>query len=163
MLCTNNRGNNHVCPPERVLATWVHPQSNESIVGVGTSDDMTSYTDDPVLLTFARHFCENILMHERLDLRCRLWCGGSRSSPLGGLPSPIERWCARVLYDCVANDRPAVLPLYIQLHHTSLTLSSIQHQMQAWSVCVAIEYQSWFLLNVQAFIDLAVWLSESDD
>mmetsp|Transcript_27279 Transcript_27279/g.84101 ORF Transcript_27279/g.84101 Transcript_27279/m.84101 type:complete len:125 (-) Transcript_27279:279-653(-) len=124
---------------------------------------MTSYTDDPVLLTFARHFCENILMHERLDLRCRLWCGGSRSSPLGGLPSPIERWCARVLYDCVANDRPAVLPLYIQLHHTSLTLSSIQHQMQAWSVCVAIEYQSWFLLNVQAFIDLAVWLSESDD
>lgn len=127
---------------KRALATWAYPQSSniglEDTIG---TNNLTSYTDDPFLLTFARHFCRNIILHDQLDLRCRIWGGGSRS-PIGSLPSPIGQWCARVLHDCVANDKSAVLPVYIQLHHAALTLNSTQYRIHAWSICVAIEYLS---------------------
>ena len=73
---------------------------------------MASYTDDPVLLQFARQFCDELprgtpprSSKKTSIAAAQLVLGGggvgvgaSARKPLGGAPScTLERWCARVL------------------------------------------------------------------
>jgi hypothetical protein len=107
--------------------------------GVGTCDIFASYTDDPLLLTFARQFCDTLGPRTTTGLRSQGWGGGAHGGPLGGVPTSMERWCARVLYECVAYDKPVALLLYLQLHHATLTAHWINYPTQAWSLRISLE------------------------
>ena len=107
--------------------------------GVGTSDVFASYTDDPLLLTFARQFCDTLGRRTAMELKAQVWGGGVHGGPLSGVPSSMERWCARVLYECVVYDKPVALFLYLQLHHAALTIHWINSLTQTWSIRIALE------------------------
>jgi len=132
----------------RVLAPWARPLEPGIEMGglqfpcVGTCDIFASYTDDPLLLTFARQFCDTLGPRTTTGLRSQGWGGGAHGGPLGGVPTSMERWCARVLYECVAYDKPVALLLYLQLHHATLTAHWINYPTQAWSLRISLEYYS---------------------
>ena len=107
--------------------------------GVGTCDAVASYTDDPLLLTFARQFCDTLGPRTVTGLRAQMWGSAAYGGPLSGVPSSMERWCARVLYECVAYDKPVALLLYLQLHHAALSAYWINSPSQAWSLRIALE------------------------
>ena len=89
--------------------------------------------DDPILLTFARQFCKNLRSHALSEMKAHVWGGGACGGPLGGIPSHMERWCARVLYECVACDKSALF-FYMQLHHAALTYHWTTQSNHAWSL-----------------------------
>jgi len=138
----------HSHGPTRVLAPWARPlQPRTEMNGpqfpcVGTSDVFASYTDDPLLLTFARQFCDTLGRRTAMELKAQVWGGGVHGGPLSGVPSSMERWCARVLYECVVYDKPVALFLYLQLHHAALTIHWINSLTQTWSIRIALEYYS---------------------
>jgi hypothetical protein len=60
---------------------------------------------------------------------------------LGGAPVSIEKWCARALYECVAQDKPQVLlALYLMFQHFALTLKYSASSLVAWNLRLAIDY-----------------------
>mmetsp|Transcript_2517 Transcript_2517/g.8467 ORF Transcript_2517/g.8467 Transcript_2517/m.8467 type:complete len:127 (-) Transcript_2517:348-728(-) len=74
--------------------------------------------------------------------QAQIWGGGAYGGPLGGAPSHIQRWCARILHECVAYDKPMVLLLYMQLHHAALTIHWAKHSHHAWSLRMTLEFYS---------------------
>mmetsp|Transcript_13328 Transcript_13328/g.46314 ORF Transcript_13328/g.46314 Transcript_13328/m.46314 type:complete len:1280 (+) Transcript_13328:1580-5419(+) len=119
----------------RVLAPWARPpRSDVGGGGTASADVLAAYTDDPLLLDFARNFCDE-------DLNVATVWGGGADAALGA-PCAVERWCARALYECVARDKPQVLLLYVQLQHAALTLRSSGNAAMAWSLRLTLEYFS---------------------
>ena len=93
------------------------------------------HADDPLLLTFARQFCDNLGAHvnfghdpQALGFDCVL-----------GKVTSVEHWYARILYECVACDKPAALTLYLQLHHAALSIWWKACSAQIWSLRIALE------------------------
>ena len=82
------------------------------------------YADDHFLLIFARQFCDNLGYHVSFIMILSM----AFDSLLGRVAS-VEHWCARILYECVACDKPAALTLYLQLRHAALSIW--------WKVCSA--------------------------
>jgi len=112
---------------------------------VGTSGIIAPYTGDPLLIAFARQFCDRVsislpkfesahrakLCNDRVFLRP--WVEGQ---------VPMERWSARILYECIAYDKPVALILYLQMHHAATMIQSQPFLAQAWSLRIALESSS---------------------
>jgi len=108
--------------------------------GVGTCNDLASSTDDAHMLNFARYFCDDIDSNDSMTARSFIWGGGVSGGPLGGVSSSMGQWCSRILYECVTQDKPAALILYLQLHHTALYIGWVHSCVQDWSVHATLEH-----------------------
>ena len=102
-------------------------------------DVLTSYTTDPLLFAFAREFCDNTFNCQAVGPLAQFWGSGRFGSLLKGIVLPVDNWCARILYECVARDKPTAMPLYLQLYHAALTIHWKTSATQAWSLGVALE------------------------
>ncbi len=99
-----------------------------------TGDEIAAYTDDKLMINFARHFCGQVG-----DGRSHTWGGGVSGASLGGIPSSMGRWCSRILHECIACDKPTALILYLQLHHIVLCMGWTQVFTQRWSIRATLE------------------------
>jgi len=125
----------------RVVATWArpsHPFAGKE-TGMSPVDVLTSYTTDPLLFAFAREFCDNTFNCQAVGPLAQFWGSGRFGSLLKGIVLPVDNWCARILYECVARDKPTAMPLYLQLYHAALTIHWKTSATQAWSLGVALE------------------------
>jgi anaphase-promoting complex subunit 1 len=128
----------------RVVATWArpsHPFAGKE-TGMSPVDVLTSYTTDPLLFAFAREFCDNTFNCQAVGPLAQFWGSGRFGSLLKGIVLPVDNWCARILYECVARDKPTAMPLYLQLYHAALTIHWKTSATQAWSLGVALEYSN---------------------
>ena len=102
------------------MLTFTHEitiNHNSAYTGTQSGDVLVPYADDPFLLTFARQFCDNLGNHVSLGHDPQALAFDS----LLGRVASVEHWCARILYECVACDKPAALTLYLQLRHAALS------------------------------------------
>lgn len=112
---------------------------------MGTSDIVASYTGDPLLLGFARQFCDCVghnLPSFASEQKANVCNDRAFVSPWVEGQNPMERWSARILYECIAFDKPAALILYLQMHHATITIQSQPFPAQAWSLRIVLEYFS---------------------
>lgn len=122
------------------MLTFTHEITiNHNSAYTGTqSDVLVPYADDPFLLTFARQFCDNLGYHVSFGHDPQALAFDS----LLGRVASVEHWCARILYECVACDKPAALTLYLQLRHAALSIWWKVCSAQIWSLRIALEYSN---------------------
>jgi len=118
---------------------------NSAYTGTQSGDVLVPYADDPFLLTFARQFCDNLGNHVSLGHDPQALAFDS----LLGRVASVEHWCARILYECVACDKPAALTLYLQLRHAALSIWWKVCSAQIWSLRIALE-PSHLLFSLQS-------------
>ena len=111
------------------------------------NDVLASYTDDPLLTAFAREFCDDLCTPTNVAPRAQIRGGRTPGGLWGGTAYPMDRCCARILYECVAYDKPAALILYLQLHHAALTIHWRTCTTVAWTLHVALEPRFKILLG----------------
>lgn len=129
--------------PLRLLEPWTRQVKLYYEIGVGTSAIVAPYTGDPVLVAFARQFCDHVsvsLPDSESAHRPQVRNDRVFLSPWVEGQAPMERWSARILYECIAYDKPAALILYLQMHHAATTIQSQLFPAQAWSLRIALEY-----------------------
>jgi len=125
----------------RVVATWArpsHPFAGKE-AGMSPVDVLTSYTTDPLLFAFAREFCDNTFSGQTTGPVAQFWGSGRFGSLLQGIALPVDAWCARILCECVARDKTAAMPLYLQLYHAALSIHWKTSVTQLWSLGVALQ------------------------
>jgi len=128
-----NSDNHGILQARNPSPPWACLGSSKSMVAYSRS-----YMNDPVLCTFSRYFCRRVVS----DTQTQVWLGAMPISRFDCAPLSIVRWCTRVLNECISSDNVIALPMYMQMHHSALTLDSSWHSSQAWSLCVALRYFS---------------------
>jgi anaphase-promoting complex subunit 1 len=121
--------------------SWAQPlQLLAKKSSMASGDILASYADDPALLVFAREFCDD--MHAKGVSNAELWGGGRSDCLVKELMFPIQAWCVRVLKECVARDKVAALPVYLQLYHAALTIhwKRTSSAQASGSLRMALEY-----------------------
>mmetsp|Transcript_6433 Transcript_6433/g.19518 ORF Transcript_6433/g.19518 Transcript_6433/m.19518 type:complete len:1862 (-) Transcript_6433:388-5973(-) len=99
------------------------------------ADLISLYTDDPVTLMFARHFCDALPFPPAAIY--------GQVPPLGIMPcGDTASRNAQFIYECVTVDREHILPTYVQLQYYAHQLRLSANSLHAWALRLMLDYVS---------------------
>ena len=119
---------------DETQATDTHTHTHTPTTSSSSWELISAFTEDPHLLAFARHFCSTTHTHTHTQTHTHtVEKEEERESRKEAM------LCAGVLYECLAREKPDLLPLHVYVLHVVKALKrGMSPVAAACTVCVCV-------------------------
>ncbi|KAL1503732.1 hypothetical protein AB1Y20_012203 [Prymnesium parvum] len=146
----------YVADPQGLSSIFCRQFAGARHQGRGSASDLaTAFCHEPYLLAFSRHLCTEQPRSGFTSARS----GGGAEAEVGGTITAMLRlgraasmqhtssFCEAVLYECIAQEKAEMIPVYLELYHLSLTLRHTLHSLSLHSLRLLDCYYSSRLIH----------------